>query len=180
MTPFPGGLNSGDPAKQASLVQPVARLGDGDLKASEALAARSGPSQATRMGSVGSSIACPPLPHPVVTERARPWRPLPGSAPAGHEGAPAAGLSESRQRSVARPEVSHRRACRVVGRVRSTQRYDPVPGDFEVRLVKAMRALGEQQIRIAGAAASESSECQTRRQHWDRLSCRSRPGERRS
>lgn len=40
-------------------------------------------------------------------------------------------------------KVSQRRACRVVGQVRSTQRYVVVPSDFEVRLVKAMRALAE-------------------------------------
>jgi putative transposase len=34
--------------------------------------------------------------------------------------------------------VSQRRACRVVGQVRSTQRYAAVPSDFEDRLVKAM------------------------------------------
>lgn len=39
--------------------------------------------------------------------------------------------------------VSQRRACRVVGQVRSTQRYDPVPSDFETRLVKAMRQFAE-------------------------------------
>lgn len=35
--------------------------------------------------------------------------------------------------------VSERRACRVVGQHRSSQRYEPVPGDFEVKLVAAMR-----------------------------------------
>jgi transposase InsO family protein len=34
--------------------------------------------------------------------------------------------------------VSQRRACRLVGQVRSTQRYAAVPGDFESRLVAAM------------------------------------------
>jgi transposase InsO family protein len=44
---------------------------------------------------------------------------------------------------VRRHKVSERRACRVVGQHRSTQRYAAVPGDFEQRLVKAMRALAE-------------------------------------
>jgi transposase InsO family protein len=35
-------------------------------------------------------------------------------------------------------KVSQRRACAVVGQVRSTQRYAAVPGDFEARLVAAM------------------------------------------
>lgn len=35
--------------------------------------------------------------------------------------------------------VSERRACRVVGQIRSTQRYHAVPSDFEARLVKEMR-----------------------------------------
>jgi transposase InsO family protein len=35
-------------------------------------------------------------------------------------------------------KVSERRACRVVGQHRSSQRYAPVPADFEVRLVAAM------------------------------------------
>jgi hypothetical protein len=34
--------------------------------------------------------------------------------------------------------VSQRRACAVMGQVRSTQRYTPVPSDFETRLVKQM------------------------------------------
>ena len=37
-----------------------------------------------------------------------------------------------------RHRVSERRACRVVGQYRSTQRYVIVPSDFEDRLVKAM------------------------------------------
>jgi len=37
-------------------------------------------------------------------------------------------------------KVSQRRACLVVGQIRSTQRYHPVPTDFETRLVKAMNA----------------------------------------
>jgi putative transposase len=41
---------------------------------------------------------------------------------------------------VRRHHVSERRACRVVGAHRSTQRYVPVPGDFEQRLIKSMRA----------------------------------------
>lgn len=42
-----------------------------------------------------------------------------------------------------RYKVSERRACRLVGQHRSTQRYEPMPDDFEVRLVKAMRQLAE-------------------------------------
>lgn len=40
-------------------------------------------------------------------------------------------------------KVSERRACRVIGQTRSTQRYAAVPSDFEARLVKEMRALAE-------------------------------------
>ncbi len=39
--------------------------------------------------------------------------------------------------------VSERRACRVVGQNRATNRYRPVPGDFEARLIEAMKELGE-------------------------------------
>lgn len=42
---------------------------------------------------------------------------------------------------VRRHKVSERRACKVVGQHRSTQRYQGVPGDYELRLVKAMNAL---------------------------------------
>lgn len=42
-----------------------------------------------------------------------------------------------------RHNVSQRRACRVIGQHRSTQRYDAVPGDFEQRLVKEMQRLAE-------------------------------------
>lgn len=44
---------------------------------------------------------------------------------------------------VRRHHVSERRACRVVGQHRSTNRYAPVPGDFETRLIKSMRAHAE-------------------------------------
>jgi putative transposase len=44
---------------------------------------------------------------------------------------------------VRRHKVSERRACLVVGQHRSTQRYEPVPSDFEDRLVKAMWRLAE-------------------------------------
>lgn len=44
---------------------------------------------------------------------------------------------------VRRHKVSERRACRVVGQHRSTQRYAPVPGDFETWLIKAMHAHAE-------------------------------------
>lgn len=40
---------------------------------------------------------------------------------------------------VRRHHVSERRACKVVGAHRSSHRYVAVPGDFEQRLVKAMR-----------------------------------------
>jgi putative transposase len=39
--------------------------------------------------------------------------------------------------------VSERRACRVLGQVRSTNRYRPVPGDFEKRVVADMRRLAD-------------------------------------
>jgi putative transposase len=42
---------------------------------------------------------------------------------------------------VRRHRVSQRRACRLVGQHRSTQRYAGVPGDFELRLVKEMNEL---------------------------------------
>ena len=44
---------------------------------------------------------------------------------------------------VRRHRVSERRACKVVGQHRSTQRYAPVPGDFEQRLIRDMRQLAE-------------------------------------
>jgi putative transposase len=40
-------------------------------------------------------------------------------------------------------KVSERRACKVVGQTRSTQRYAQVPSDFEDRLVKAMHVHAE-------------------------------------
>lgn len=42
-----------------------------------------------------------------------------------------------------RHDVSQRRACKVVGQYRSTQRYAAVPSDFEARLVKQMREFSE-------------------------------------
>lgn len=42
-----------------------------------------------------------------------------------------------------RHKVSERRACKVVGQHRSTQRHVAVPSDFEARLVKAMNKLAE-------------------------------------
>jgi putative transposase len=39
--------------------------------------------------------------------------------------------------------VSERRACRVLGQNRTTNRYEAVPGDFEARLVEAMKGLAE-------------------------------------
>lgn len=44
---------------------------------------------------------------------------------------------------VRRHHVSERRACKVIGQHRSTQRYVPVPGDFEKRLITSMRAHAE-------------------------------------
>jgi transposase InsO family protein len=44
-------------------------------------------------------------------------------------------------------DVSERRACRLLGQHRSTQRYEPVPPDFEVKLVKRMNELAEQHPR---------------------------------
>ena len=44
---------------------------------------------------------------------------------------------------VRRHRVSERRACRVIGQHRSTQRYEPQPADFELKLVKAMNALAD-------------------------------------
>lgn len=40
-----------------------------------------------------------------------------------------------------RHKVSERRACRLLGQHRSTQRYEPVAADFEVKLVKRMNEL---------------------------------------
>jgi putative transposase len=37
--------------------------------------------------------------------------------------------------------VSERRACQLVGLHRSTQRYKPLPADYELRLVKRMNEL---------------------------------------
>ena len=48
---------------------------------------------------------------------------------------------------VRRHKVSQRFACMVVGQHRSSQRYVPVPSDFEVRLVKAMRAVADEHPR---------------------------------
>lgn len=42
-----------------------------------------------------------------------------------------------------RHKVSERRACRVVGQHRSTNRYSLVPGDYEQRLVEAIHKLAE-------------------------------------
>ena len=44
---------------------------------------------------------------------------------------------------VRRYKVSQRRACRLVGQHRSTQRYVALPDDFEARLVKEMNRLAE-------------------------------------
>jgi transposase InsO family protein len=42
---------------------------------------------------------------------------------------------------VRRHKISERRACKVVGQNRSTQRYEGVPGDYEMALVKAMNRI---------------------------------------
>jgi putative transposase len=44
---------------------------------------------------------------------------------------------------VRKHRVSERRACRVVGQYRATNRYRPVPGDFEARLIEAMKQLAD-------------------------------------
>ena len=48
---------------------------------------------------------------------------------------------------VRKHKVSERFACRVVEQHRSSQRYDPVPADFEVRLVKAMKMVADRHPR---------------------------------
>jgi hypothetical protein len=45
---------------------------------------------------------------------------------------------EASKHLVQRFHVSERRACRLLGQHRSTQRYQAVPGDYEQRLVKRM------------------------------------------
>lgn len=45
-------------------------------------------------------------------------------------------------------KVSERRACKVVGQHRSSQRYQPVPTDFEQRLVSAMRKIADRHPRF--------------------------------
>lgn len=45
-------------------------------------------------------------------------------------------------------KVSQRRACRVVGQHRSSQRYAPVPTDFEQQLLAAMRKLADRYPRF--------------------------------
>lgn len=48
---------------------------------------------------------------------------------------------------VRRHKVSERFACKVVEQHRSSQRYDPVPPDFEQRLVKAMQKVADEHPR---------------------------------
>ncbi len=48
---------------------------------------------------------------------------------------------------VRRHKVSERRACQVVGQHRSTQRYTPLPDDFEKRLIKEMNRLAAEHPR---------------------------------
>jgi transposase InsO family protein len=43
--------------------------------------------------------------------------------------------------------VSERRACKLVGQCRSTQRYSPLPGDFEQRLVKRINEIATEHPR---------------------------------
>ena len=61
-------------------------------------------------------------------------------------------MSPARRRAavvylVRRHKVSERFACKVVGQHRSSQRYDPVPPEFEVRLVKAMVQVADEHPR---------------------------------
>ncbi len=61
-------------------------------------------------------------------------------------------MSPSRRRAAVeflkrKRHVSERRACQVVGQHRSTNRYSPVPGDYEQRLVEAIHKLAEQHPR---------------------------------
>jgi transposase InsO family protein len=49
---------------------------------------------------------------------------------------------------VRRFKVSQRRACQVVGQHRSSQRYVPVPTDFEQQLLTAMRKLADRHPRF--------------------------------
>jgi hypothetical protein len=44
-------------------------------------------------------------------------------------------------------KVSERRACTVVGQHRSSNRYRPVPGDFEQKLIAAMCRVADQHPR---------------------------------
>lgn len=62
-------------------------------------------------------------------------------------------MSPARRRAavvhlVKRFKVSERRACRVVGQHRSSQRYQPVPTDFEQQLLAAMRKLADRYPRF--------------------------------
>ena len=52
------------------------------------------------------------------------------------------------ERLVRKYPVSERRACRVVGQHRSSQRYVPVPTDFEAQLVVAMRKVADRHPRF--------------------------------
>ena len=52
------------------------------------------------------------------------------------------------QRLVRKFPVSERRACKVVGQHRSSQRYAPVPTDFEQQLVGAMRKVADRHPRF--------------------------------
>jgi putative transposase len=61
-------------------------------------------------------------------------------------------VSPSRRRAavaflIRRHKVSERRACKVVGQHRSSNRYSPVPGDYEQRLVEAIHKLAERHPR---------------------------------
>lgn len=62
-------------------------------------------------------------------------------------------MSPARRRAavdhlVRRFKVSQRRACQVVGQHRSSQRYVPVPSDFEQQLLAAMRKLADRHPRF--------------------------------
>jgi transposase InsO family protein len=47
-----------------------------------------------------------------------------------------------------RHKVSERRACQLVGQHRSTQRYAPIPSDYETRLIAEMHALANEHPRF--------------------------------
>ena len=65
-------------------------------------------------------------------------------------------VSPARRRDAAaylqrRHHVSERRACMIVGQHRSTQRYEKVVPDYELRLVKRMNELPSVLLQLAAA-----------------------------